>query len=111
VAGGAHTSTILNNAYSTLTDYTIDAWNPIIFNAAGLDSLAAAQGDTLYIAIISKEDTDNSAPTGDEYIVVSGINDLGEEAYLSFTYNDPVVPIPKHGSYTLPGIYGQSIKK
>jgi hypothetical protein len=105
-AGGAHTGTILNNAYAS-TDFVDATWNPIVFNAAGIDSLVAAQGDTLWIALISKEDYDNSAPTNDEYIVFESLAEVGFEPYLSFTYNDPVVPVAKHDTYTLVNPYNQ----
>jgi len=68
-AGSAHTGTILNNAWNS-SAYSAD-WNSIEFNSAGLDSLNAAMGDTLWIALISHEDYTNSEPSSREYVTFS----------------------------------------
>lgn len=87
VTGGAHTGTALNETYSS-TSFVLDGWNVFEFNAAGLDSLVAASGDTLWLAIISANDYTNTAPTEshNEYVVFDALEDEGHEPYLLFEY-------------------------
>ena len=65
--------------------YSAD-WNTFRFAAAGLDSVLAAQGDTLWIALISEEDFKQSVPTDNEYVIFDSSEDVGTEPYLSMTY-------------------------
>lgn len=92
VSSGTYTGTVLNNTWNT-SSYSSN-WNAIIFNAAGRDSLAAAAGDTLWLAMLSSRDYTPSAPTGNEYVIFAG-----SAPYLSFTYT-PYYTTPPTG-YTL----------
>ena len=82
--GQAHNGTVLNDTWNS-SSYSA-TWNQIIFNAAGLDSMEATGPDTLAVAMISKEDFDNSAPTGNEYVVFESSSEAGKEPYISFSY-------------------------
>jgi hypothetical protein len=87
--GTAHTGTVLNEAWSSAS---MASWNTLTLNAAGLDSLNAAQGDTLWLAIISKEDYDNSEPAGNEYLIFESSVTADTEPYLSLTYPAQTAP-------------------
>jgi hypothetical protein len=88
VSGGPHTGTVLNDTFSS-AGKSINNWYAVVFNAAGLDSLNAAAGDTLWIAAISKEDYDNSEPAANEAMIFNG---LGATApYLSYSSGGVVV--------------------
>jgi len=87
--GAAHDGTVLNNTWNS-SSYSA-GWNTLVFNAAGIDSVEAAAGDTLLIALISKEDYDNSAPTDEEYIHLESSEASGEEPYLSIQYLPDIV--------------------
>ena len=54
------------------------------FNTAGLDSVFAASTDTLWIALVSREDQQNSTPTNSEYIIFNTTT-----PYLSINYSIP----------------------
>lgn len=52
-ASGAYTGNILN---SNIGYSYSDAWNKFIFNSVGRDSLTAASGDTMWVALLSYKD-------------------------------------------------------
>ncbi len=81
--GAAHDGTILNETWDT-SSYSTN-WNTIVFNAAGIDSVEVAQGNTLYIALISSDDFDNSAIAENTFNRVNfdSSADSGKEPYLS----------------------------
>ncbi len=85
-AGTTHNGAILNNTWNS-SSYAA-AYCPIVFNAAGLDSIEACIGDTLWVALISKEDYDNSAPADEEYVQFKSSGDAtpGNRPYISLTY-------------------------
>lgn len=83
-SGSAHTGTILNDSWNS-SSYSA-AWNIIVFNSSGLSQVEGANTDTLHIALISKEDYDNSEPSNDEYIIFDSSSDSGTEPYLSLDY-------------------------
>lgn len=82
-ASGAYTGTALSGAWNSST-YSAD-WNAIVFNAAGIDSLMAAVGDTLWIAMLSQEDVASSAPGSSVQEIVTFTN-TGSSPYLSIEY-------------------------
>jgi hypothetical protein len=79
-SSGAYTGTILNDEWST-SSYSAN-WNALIFNPAGKDSLLAATGDSLWIALLSSRDYDPTDPSGNEYIGFTS----GASPYISFSY-------------------------
>jgi hypothetical protein len=89
--GSAHTGTVLNNTWNS-SSYSAD-WNTITLNAAGIDSLNAAIGDTLWIALLSHKDYTASAPTGYEYIAFVP----SPAPYLSITR----LPVSRNIPYSL----------
>lgn len=100
-AATTHNGTVLNNTWNT-SSY-LDGWNKIVFNAAGLDSVEFATGDTLWIALISQEDYNNSAPADNTY------NTDGNRYYEQVNFNpsegtpDPYLSI----NYTSAGWAGK----
>ena len=97
VVGGAHTGTILNNTWSTTSMLTA-AWDSLIFNAAGLDTLVSRSGSSLYIMLMSSEDYGNSAPGGSEWMRFSN-STAANKPRLSLDYT-PAIPA---GSSRSPG--------
>jgi len=83
-ATGAYNGTILNDAWNS-ADYS-DNWNEITFNADGRAAVLAAQGTTLKIVLISKEDYSSDQPGDDEYVIFSTTIHEGLEPYLKITY-------------------------
>lgn len=83
--GNLYTGSVMNDTWNS-SSYSA-GWNAIVFNAAGRDSIVAAQGDTLFVALISKEDYVSSQPGGDEYLLFSDPNPPNEGAFLSITYS------------------------
>lgn len=84
-----HTGAILNNTWNTSSDYTTSAWNTIVFNSAGRDSIIAVSGGTFRIALISSRDYSNTSPTTNgvyEYIALTTSSITGLEPYLSMDY-------------------------
>lgn len=90
-ASGAYNGTVLNDTWNS-SSYSAD-WNEIVFNAAGLAAILAKQNDTFKLVAISKEDYDNSEPTGPEDIRFESSLTVGEEPYLSITYTASSIPI------------------
>lgn len=86
-ASGTYTGTVLNNTWSSAS-YSA-TWNELVFNAAGLAAVLAANSGTLKLAVISKEDYASSAPTNDEYINFETSGTVGKEPYLAITYTLP----------------------
>jgi hypothetical protein len=82
--GGAHTGTVLNNTWNS-SSYSA-TWNEIEFNVSGLLSIINSSGATWKIALISKEDYNNSAPTGNEYLGFHASATADKEPYLELTY-------------------------
>ncbi len=79
-----YNGTVLNDStYSAL--WSAD-WNEIVFNAAGRDSLIAALGDTLRIALMSKRDYANTPSVeGKEYVTY--VSSAGsDDPYIEITY-------------------------
>ena len=87
VSEDTFTGVNLIDSYTVSTNFVDDAYNNLIFNAAGIDSLEAASGDYLWIVILSKEDYDNSAPGSgrDEYVLYE-LDTEDQEPYLSINY-------------------------
>ncbi len=90
-ASGAYNGTRLNNVWSSSSYNT--AWNTIILNSAGRDSLVAAYKDTLWIAMVSAEDSAASAPANPEQLDFE-ITGAGLIPYLSYTYTIPTINLP-----------------
>lgn len=86
---GAYTGTILNDTWDT-SSFSLN-WNEIVLNAAGLTAVLAKSNSTLQLVALSKEDYDNSAPTGDEYVRFESSITAGKEPYLSITFTLPSV--------------------
>lgn len=86
-ASGAYNGTVLNNAWNS-SSYSA-AWNEIVFNAAGRTAILAKKNNTFKMAAISKEDYNNSAPTGPEMVQFEHHGVTGKEPYLSITYTAP----------------------
>jgi hypothetical protein len=84
-ASGAYNGTILNNAWNS-SSYSA-TWNEITFNAAGLAAILAKENDTFKMAMISKNDYDNTAAT-DYYDACQFYpsTEVGKEPYLSITF-------------------------
>ena len=78
-ASGSYTGAVLNTSWNT-SSFSSNL-NALIFNAAGRDSLAAAAGDTLWLAMLSSRDYTPTAPSGNEYVIFAG-----SAPCLSFTY-------------------------
>jgi len=81
---GVHDGELLADAWDS------NGWNAgdvmtISFNAAGICSVTAAQKDTLWLAIISKEDYLNSEPSDDEYVYIDDEHEGEHRPYLSIT--------------------------
>ncbi|MFC1538729.1 LamG domain-containing protein [Candidatus Latescibacterota bacterium] len=89
-SGSAHTGTVLNNTWNT-SSYSSD-WNTLIFNTSGIDSVETATGDTLWIAMISRNDYDNTPPTGSEYVYFESSAHETDKPYLSITYTPSKIP-------------------
>lgn len=91
-AGGtAYNGHTLNAVWNSSSFTTGATWNKIIFNSVGRDSVIAAKSDTLWIAVISAEDSAASVPTNPEQIDF----DLSTSApYLSYTYTLPTINLP-----------------
>ena len=87
--GGAHNGTVLNDTWNTVS-YDNDLMT-IVFNASGIDSVTSAIDGTLWIALISGEDYDNSSPSLalSERIEVESHKHLTEYPYLHITYTGP----------------------
>lgn len=83
-AAGVHNGSILNNTWNS-SSYSA-GWNTLVFNAAGLNSIATYSGGTIKIALISKEDFSNSAPSDAEFLSFDSSADGGTEPYLSITH-------------------------
>ena len=81
--GVPHTGTVLNASWNSV-DYSA-GWNEIVLNEAGLAAVLAAQGGTLKLALISKKDYDNTAPTVSEYVIFSVITGANKP-YLHLSY-------------------------
>lgn len=88
---GAFSGTMLNVPWNSSSYATWPAWDIIIFNSAGRDSVFAAKGDTLWIAMVSSRDSSLTTPSGDEY--VTWYHDT-YAPYLSFTYSLPAINSP-----------------
>ncbi len=95
-SGDTFNGTVLNEIWNSAS-YT--TWNPILFAAAGRDSLVAATGDTLWIAILSYEDARRASPGGAQWIYFYGEGSGANEPYISFTYTAPYANPPT--GYTL----------
>jgi len=79
-----HTSTLLNDTWSS-SSWTA-GWVTITLNSDGIDSLEAASGDSLALALISKNDFDATAPTGAENIMFYTATESGKEPFLDLSY-------------------------
>jgi len=86
-SGSAHTGTTFIDIGEWSTSSYVIGWNIIELNAAGRAAVLAAQGGTLMIALISKEDTDYDAPSNDEWVSFDG---LGDEKAPYMRINDPI---------------------
>jgi len=87
VPDGPHTGTTFVDIGEWSTSEFVVGWNVIELNAAGRAAVLAAQGGTLQLALISKEETDYSQPTDNEYVTFEGL--AGElDPYLRI--NDPI---------------------
>ena len=84
-SSGAYDGTVLNNTWSS-SAYTV--WNPIIFNAAGRDSVLKAQGSSLSLALLSSRDAASTQADSKEYCGFQ----IGIAPYLSFTYTEASSP-------------------
>lgn len=86
-SSGTYTPTRLNDSWNSAS--WSSGWNAITFRTEGLDSLLAASGDTLRIAMLSYEDINNSIPSYDpesnEELVSFEISS-GDAPYLSISY-------------------------
>jgi hypothetical protein len=89
-SGSPHTGIILNQSWNSVSFTT--GWNGIVFNPAGLDSIRAASGDTLRIAILSAHDYSNTPPSGSEYVVFQSSATPGSEPYLALDYQPGLIP-------------------
>ncbi len=111
VAGTAdYTGTILNEAYSTLTQFSLTETNYIRFNRAGRQAIVDNAGSVLRLMLLSSRDYGYDAtPTGNEYVrfMVSEANDSpmleliynavkpdNERARIYLCYNDATTGIP-----------------
>ncbi len=90
-SSGAYNGTVLNEMWNTAS--YVSGWNAVEFNAAGRDSVLAAAGDTIRIAIISKEDYLHSIPASNEYVKFDGSLDDTREPYLSIEYLPAMKPL------------------
>jgi hypothetical protein len=100
-ASGEYDTTKVLNATWHSSSYLNAAWNRIVFNQAGLDSLTAAKGDTLWIAMLSNRDEAGTACHGEEKIEFYSAS---SPAYLSFTYTLPTINPPTNFQVTpIPG--------
>jgi hypothetical protein len=88
-SGTYDSSKVMNNAWHS-SSYS-SAWNKIVFNSTGLDSMKAASGDTLWIALLSNRDVAPTTPTGEERIYFEYSTNT---PYLSFTYSVPTINPP-----------------
>ena len=86
--GVAFDGTVLNETWNS-SSFNSNTWEQIEFNAAGRAVVSAAQGGTLYIAIISAEDYNRSEPADKEYLsFISSTGDPTNTPYLSITYTE-----------------------
>lgn len=88
-ASGVYNGAVLNNTWNS-SSYSAN-WNEITFNAAGLAAILNKENDIFKIALISKEDYDNSAPINDEWIDFNDSLNVSLEPYLLITYEVPVL--------------------
>jgi hypothetical protein len=86
-SGASHTGTVLNDAWNS-SSFLVNDWIHIDFNAAGKAAVLAAQGSTLKICIISKEDFDRSEPMDKEYLSFTSSLTEGSEPYLALNYTE-----------------------
>ena len=85
-ASGVYNGTILNNTWNSAS-YSA-TWNEFVFNAAGLDTIKSKSGSTCKMAMISKEDYDNSQPANNEYVYFYSNTTAGKKPYLAIVYTD-----------------------
>jgi len=87
-SGSPHTgTTFIDVGEWSTSELIIDGWNVIELNASGRAAVLAAAEGELKIALISKEDTDRSEPTDDEYCQFEGFSS-DYPPYLRI--NDPI---------------------
>jgi len=86
----ASTAYTLTDLAETWNSESIVAWNSITLNAAGLSLLNAAQGDTLWIALISANDAAKTAPTDSEYVRFYNSSTADSEPYLTLTSSNAI---------------------
>ena len=76
----------LNETWNS-SEFNSNTWEQIELNAAGRAAVAAAQGGTLYIAILSAEDYNRSEPADKEYLsFISSTGDATDSPFLNITY-------------------------
>ena len=92
-ASGAYTGTTFIPVGTWSSSDFVVGWNALEFSGDGLAAVLAASESTLKIALISKEDVDDSEPTDNEYVSFEGVAS-GTPPYLmingfpaSGTYN------------------------
>lgn len=88
-ASGTYDSTNVMNLPWHSASYSDPVWNKIIFNSTGLDSVVAASGDTLWIALVSNRDVRADEPSANEFITFEYSSNT---PYLSYTYESPEPP-------------------
>ena len=86
-ASGVYNGTTFIDVGEWSTASGITGWNVIELNADGRAAILTAQGDTLKIAFISKEDVNYDAPAGDEYVSFEG---FGSAFAPYLRINDPI---------------------
>lgn len=90
-ASGVYTGTVLNNSWNS-ADYPGDgSWWEITLNAAARAKIVAATDSTLRLALVSKEDYDESAPVAAEWMQFYSSSTAGSEPYLRINYTPPIV--------------------
>jgi len=103
----ADNGTILNDAWNS-SGFNLNGWNTITLNASGRADVLGAQGGTLKLCLISKEDYDNSEPADDEYLMFESSRTVNKEPYLDITYT-ALIPQAVGGVLTLVGALASTI--
>lgn len=66
--------------------WTLGAYNIVTINATGIAAITAALGGKIRFGLRSSRDISVTTPSGNEYVIISGQIDAGQEPKLTITY-------------------------
>ncbi len=109
-SSGAYNGTRLNDPVNT-SAFSVEGWNPFLFNSDGLSAVSAKKDGTLGLIFISSRDSSSTQPSDQSLVIYYSSLTGGKEPYLSFTYTEPPPPlINEPTSFSMTALSSTSIQ-